>query len=310
MEIFSMNKSLENRLKLIAGDSNVRCDEPMSSHCTFRAGGTAKYYVIPDEYTKVRDVLRLCVEENIPYYVIGNGSNLLVQDDGFDGVIIEIDSALAEIEINGNEIVAKAGAKLSKIAVKALNESLTGFEFAHGIPGNLGGAVTMNAGAYGGEMKDVLKWVKVLDNNGEMKTLKAEELELGYRTSIIVKEKMIVLEACIELHEGNRDEIEMHMKELMAKRKEKQPLEYPSAGSTFKRPEGYFAGKLIQDAGLKGYRVGGAMVSEKHSGFVINYDNATATDIINLMKDVRKKVYEEFQVTLEPEVKILPAVKW
>ena len=305
-----MNKSLENRLKLIAGDSNVRCDEPMSSHCTFRAGGTAKYYVIPDEYTKVRDVLRLCVEENFPYDVIGNGSNLLVQDDGFDGVIIEIDSALAEIEINGNEIVAKAGAKLSKIAVKALNESLTGFEFAHGIPGNLGGAVTMNAGAYGGEMKDVLKWVKVLDNNGEMKTLKAEELELGYRTSIIVKEKMIVLEACIELHEGNRDEIEMHMKELMAKRKEKQPLEYPSAGSTFKRPKGYFAGKLIQDAGLKGYRVGGAMVSEKHSGFVINYDNATATDIINLMKDVRKKVYEEFQVTLEPEVKILPAVKW
>ena len=149
----------------------------------------------------------------------------------------------------------------------------------------------MNAGAYGGEMKDVLKWVKVLDNNGEMKTLKAEELELGYRTSIIVKEKMIVLEACIELHEGNRDEIEMHMKELMAKRKEKQPLEYPSADSTFKRPEGYFAGKLIQDAGLKGYRVGGAMVSEKHSGFVINYDNATATDIINLMKDVRKKMY-------------------
>ena len=305
-----MNKSLENRLKLIAGDSNVRCDEPMSSHCTFRAGGTAKYYVIPDEYKKVRDVLRLCVEENIPYYVIGNGSNLLVQDDGFDGVIIEIDSALAKIEINGNEIVAKAGAKLSKIAVKALNESLTGFEFAYGIPGNLGGAVTMNAGAYGGEMKDVLKWVKVLDNNGEMKTLKAEELELGYRTSIIVKEKMIVLEACIELHEGNRDEIEMHMKELMAKRKEKQPLEYPSAGSTFKRPEGYFAGKLIQDAGLKGYRVGGAMVSEKHSGFLINYDNATATDIINLMKDLRKKVYEEFQVTLEPEVKILPAVKW
>ena len=159
-------------------------------------------------------------------------------------------------------------------------------------------------------MKDVLKWVKVLDNNGEMKILKAEEIELGYRTSIIVKEKMIVLEACIELHKGNRDEIEKHMKELMAKRKEKQPLEYPSAGSTFKRPEGYFAGKLIQDAGLKGYRVGGAMVSEKHSGFVINYDNATATDIINLMKDVRKKVYEEFQVTLEPEVKILPAVKW
>lgn len=300
-----MNKSLENRLKLIAGDSNVRCDEPMSSHCTFRAGGTAKYYVIPDEYKKVRDVLRLCVEENIPYYVIGNGSNLLVQDDGFDGVIIEIDSALAKIEINGNEIVAKAGAKLSKIAVKALNESLTGFEFAHGIPGNLGGAVTMNAGAYGGEMKDVLKWVKVLDNNGEMKTLKAEELELGYRTSIIVKEKMIVLEACIELHEGNRDEIEMHMKELMAKRKEKQPLEYPSAGSTFKRPEGYFAGKLIMDAGLRGYLVGEAQVSEKHCGFVINRGNATAADVRTLMQNVADIVEEKFGVRLEPEVKMI-----
>ena len=224
--------------------------------------------------------------------------------------MIQLDRNFGEVKVEGTEIHASAGALLSTIAVAARRASLTGFEFAHGIPGNLGGAVTMNAGAYGGEMKDVLKWVKVLDNNGEMKTLKAEELELGYRTSIIVKEKMIVLEACIELHEGNRDEIEMHMKELMAKRKEKQPLEYPSAGSTFKRPEGYFAGKLIQDAGLKGYRVGGAMVSEKHSGFVINYDNATATDIINLMKDVRKKVYEEFQVTLEPEVKILPAVKW
>lgn len=297
-----MNKSLENRLKLIAGDSNVRCDEPMSSHCTFRAGGTAKYYVIPDEYKKVRDVLRLCVEENIPYYVIGNGSNLLVQDDGFDGVIIEIDSALAKIEINGNEIVAKAGAKLSKIAVKALNESLTGFEFAHGIPGNLGGAVTMNAGAYGGEMKDVLKWVKVLDNNGEMKTLKAEELELGYRTSIIVKEKMIVLEACIELHEGNRDEIEMHMKELMAKRKEKQPLEYPSAGSTFKRPEGYFAAKLIEDAGLKGCARGGAQVSEKHAGFVVNKGDATAKDVCELTDYIKSEVMEKFGVGLELEV--------
>ena len=300
-----MNKSLENRLKLIAGDSNVRCDEPMSSHCTFRAGGTAKYYVIPDEYKKVRDVLRLCVEENIPYYVIGNGSNLLVQDDGFDGVIIEIDSALAKIEINGNEIVAKAGAKLSKIAVKALNESLTGFEFAHGIPGNLGGAVTMNAGAYGGEMKDVLKWVKVLDNEGNIITLDASELEMGYRTSIIEKKGYIVLQARIGLNIGFSEDIGLIMQMFMQKRRASQPLEYPSAGSTFKRPEGYFAGKLIDDAGLRGYRVGGAMVSEKHCGFVINYDNATATDVINLMKDVQAKVKEKFDVQLEPEVRII-----
>ena len=300
-----MNKSLENRLKLIAGDSNVRCDEPMSSHCTFRAGGTAKYYVIPDEYKKVRDVLRLCVEENIPYYVIGNGSNLLVQDDGFDGVIIEIDSALAKIEINGNEIVAKAGAKLSKIAVKALNESLTGFEFAHGIPGNLGGAVTMNAGAYGGEMKDIVVSASIMDEDGNIRKLDNKELEFGYRTSVLRPGKDIVIDVVIALHPGNQTEIRSRMAEIAASRKEKQPLEYPSAGSTFKRPEGYFAGKLIDDAGLRGYRVGGAMVSEKHCGFVINYDNATATDVINLMKDVQTKVKEKFDVQLEPEVRII-----
>ena len=300
-----MNKSLENRLKLIAGDSNVRCDEPMSSHCTFRAGGTAKYYVIPDEYTKVRDVLRLCVEENIPYYVIGNGSNLLVQDDGFDGVIIEIDSALAKIEINGNEIVAKAGAKLSKIAVKALNESLTGFEFAGGIPGTLGGAVVMNAGAYGGEMKDVLRKVMVMDQSGKVFEIPAEELQMGYRTSIIKTAGYIVLGAVLSLKEGNLEEIKMLTRKLSEQRTSKQPLEYPSAGSTFKRPEGYFAGKLIMDSGLRGYRVGGAQVSEKHCGFVINTGDATAEDVRSLMKHVTEIVYAKFGVTLEPEVKFL-----
>ena len=300
-----MNKSLENRLKLIAGDSNVRCDEPMSSHCTFRAGGTAKYYVIPDEYKKVRDVLRLCVEENIPYYVIGNGSNLLVQDDGFDGVIIEIDSALAKIEINGNEIVAKAGAKLSKIAVKALNESLTGFEFAGGIPGTLGGAVVMNAGAYGGEMKDVLRKVMVMDQSGKVFEIPAEELQMGYRTSIIKTAGYIVLGAVLSLKEGNLEEIKMLTRKLSEQRTSKQPLEYPSAGSTFKRPEGYFAGKLIMDSGLRGYRVGGAQVSEKHCGFVINTGDATAEDVRSLMKHVTEIVYAKFGVTLEPEVKFL-----
>ena len=300
-----MNKSLENRLKLIAGDSNVRCDEPMSSHCTFRAGGTAKYYVIPDEYKKVRDVLRLCVEENIPYYVIGNGSNLLVQDDGFDGVIIEIDSALAKIEINGNEIVAKAGAKLSKIAVKALNESLTGFEFAHGIPGNLGGAVTMNAGAYGGEMKDIVVCASIMDEDGNITKLDNKELEFGYRTSVLRPGKDIVIDVVIALHPGNQTEIRGRMAEIAASRKEKQPLEYPSAGSTFKRPEGYFAGKLISDAGLKGFTCGGACVSEKHAGFVVNKGNATAADVIKLTDEVSEKIYELNGVKLELEVKKL-----
>ena len=305
-----MDNAFIEKIKEVVGEKYVKENESMASHCTFRCGGNAELFVTPGSIDELTQVVALCRENDVEFLVIGNGSNLLVKDEGYKGVIIEVNSRISFIDVIGEDIVADAGAKLSAVAVTAMENDLGGFEFAHGIPGNIGGAVMMNAGAYGGEMKQVLKWVKVLDNNGEMKTLKAEELELGYRTSIIVKEKMIVLEACIELHEGNRDEIEMHMKELMAKRKEKQPLEYPSAGSTFKRPEGYFAGKLIQDAGLKGYRVGGAMVSEKHSGFVINYDNATATDIINLMKDVRKKVYEEFQVTLEPEVKILPVVKW
>lgn len=301
-----MKDSLVNRLKLIVGDENVRENEPMSAHCTFRAGGNAKYYVIPDDFNKVRDILRLCKEENIPYFIMGNGSNLLVQDSGYPGVIIELDTQLSDIELEDNKIVAKAGAKLSKIATEALNNGLSGFEFAHGIPGNLGGAVAMNAGAYDGEMKDVLEWARVMDSNGNERILSTEELELDYRRSIVTKENLIVLEAAINLEPSDKTKIEDKMKDLMARRKDKQPLEYPSAGSTFKRPEGYFAGKLIQDAGLKGYRVGGAMVSEKHSGFVINYDNATATDIIDLMKDVKEKVYSEFGVNLEPEVKILP----
>ena len=318
----SDNDILYSNLIKILGEDNVKKSEPMKNHTTFRIGGDADLFATPVNAEQIHDTVIYLKKAEVPYYVVGNGSNLLVSDAGYRGVIIQLYSRFAGYEIlhdNCESAVDKAdviyirvqsGMSIIKLASIVAGYSLSGMEFASGIPGSIGGGIMMNAGAYGGEMKDVLKWVKVLDNNGEMKTLKAEELELGYRTSIIVKEKMIVLEACIELHEGNRDEIEMHMKELMAKRKEKQPLEYPSAGSTFKRPEGYFAGKLIQDAGLKGYQVGDAQVSEKHSGFVINYDNATATDIINLMKNVRKKVYEEFQVTLEPEVKILPAVKW
>lgn len=292
-------------LKQIVGENSIFENENMANHTTFKCGGDASLYIAPnstDELVKVLEVLR---NENYPYMVIGNGSNLLVKDEGYDGAIVEVDKKIGEIDVRGEEIIVEAGAKLSKVATIAMENDLAGFEFAHGIPGNMGGAVVMNAGAYGGEMKDVLKWVKVVDQNGEIKTLENEELELGYRTSRVMKEKMIVLEACIKLELGVMGEIAEVMALLMSKRKASQPLEYPSAGSTFKRPEGYFAGKLVQDAGMKGYRVGDAMVSDKHSGFVINCGNATATEVIQVIKDVQAKVKEDFGVDLEPEVRII-----
>ena len=249
-------------LKQIVGENSILENENMASHTTFKCGGNASLYIAPnstDELVKVLEVLR---NENYPYMVIGNGSNLLVKDSGYDGAIVEVDKKISEIDVRGEEIIVEAGAKLSKVATIAMENDLAGFEFAHGIPGNMGGAVVMNAGAYGGEMKDVLKWVKVVDQNGEIKTLENEELELGDRTSRVMKEKMIVLEACIKLDLGVMGDIAEVMALLMSKRKASQPLEYPSAGSTFKRPEGYFAGKLVQDAGMKGYRVGDAMVSD------------------------------------------------
>ena len=292
-------------LKQIVGENGIFENENMANHTTFKCGGSASLYIAPnstDELVKVLEVLR---NENYPYMVIGNGSNLLVKDSGYDGAIVEVDKKISEIDVRGEEIIVEAGAKLSKVATIAMENDLAGFEFAHGIPGNMGGAVVMNAGAYGGEMKDVLKWVKVVDQNGEIKTLENEELELGYRTSRVMKEKMIVLEACIKLELGVMGDIAEVMALLMSKRKASQPLEYPSAGSTFKRPEGYFAGKLVQDAGMKGYRVGDAMVSDKHSGFVINCGNATATEVIQVIKDVQAKVKEDFGVDLEPEVRII-----
>lgn len=296
---------LVDRLKEIVGEEYVRTDESMAKHCTFRCGGNAEIYVIPGNIDQLIKVISLCRQEEYPHMVIGNGSNILVRDAGYHGAVIEVNSRINSIDVIGEEIVADAGAKLSAIAMTAMENDLAGFEFAHGIPGNVGGAVVMNAGAYGGEMKDVLKWVKVLDKDGNVRTLAASELEMGYRTSVIAKEKMIVLQMCIKLELGSMGEIGMIMDMFMQRRRAKQPLEYPSAGSTFKRPEGYFAGKLIEDAGLRGYRVGGAMVSEKHCGFVINYENATASDVIQLMEDVRKKVQEQFDVILEPEVKII-----
>ena len=268
-------------------------------------GGPADYFVTPQIAEEVAKVIEACTQEKVPYYIVGNGSNLLVSDKGYEGVIIQIYKQMNQVKVEGAQIHAQAGALLSMIAKRALDAELTGFEFAAGIPGTLGGACVMNAGAYGGEMKDVLKSVTVLTDKGEVKTLAKEELELGYRTSVIAKKGYIVLEAVLELQKGEKEKIQAVMDDLKERRVTKQPLEYPSAGSTFKRPEGYFAGKLIQDAGLRGFQVGGAQVSEKHCGFVINKDQATASDVMNLMNQVSDKVYEEFGVRLQPEVKRL-----
>lgn len=291
------------KLQKLLGEEKVLKNEPMASHTTFRIGGPADYFVMPETVRELADVLELCREENMPYFILGNGSNLLVGDKGFRGVVIQLYKNFDGIQIEGTKVTAKAGAMLIRVAKEAGRAGLTGLEFASGIPGTIGGAMVMNAGAYGGEMKDVVKAVTVLAKEGEIKTLTGEEMNFRYRGSVIEDEGYIVLEAVMELKEGNLEEIQARINELSVQRKTKQPIEYPSAGSTFKRPEGYFAGKLIQDAGLRGYQVGGAQISEKHCGFVINAGGATAADVMQLMQDVSEKVYAQFGVTLEPEVK-------
>lgn len=300
-----MNLNFYNKLTDYIEETRIYKDEPMKKHTTFRVGGNADYFVVPKTEEEVKNVVNLCKKEEMPYFVLGNGSNLLVGDKGYRGVIVQICREMNRIEVVGNALVVQAGALLSKVGSAALEAGLTGFEFASGIPGTMGGAVFMNAGAYGGEMKDILSEVTVLDENGEVKVLQKEELGLGYRTSIVAKKGYVVLTAKVELQPGDREQIEARMQELKVQRTTKQPLEYPSAGSTFKRPEGYFAGKLIADSGLRGFRVGGAQVSEKHCGFVINKENATASDIVELMNQVIERVQKEFGVTLEPEVRKL-----
>lgn len=295
---------LHEELCEILGQENVYKDELMKKHTTFRVGGPADWFVTPEEEEQVRDLVNVLRREKIPYYVMGNGSNLLVGDKGYRGVMIQICQKMNRIRtIDAHVVYAQAGALLSKIAAEALTQNLTGLEFASGIPGTLGGAVMMNAGAYGGEMKQVLKSTLSLTAEGEFRVLPVEQMELGYRTSIFSRSGDIVLSAEIKLEPGNPEEIRAYMDELKEKRVTKQPLEYPSAGSTFKRPQGYFAGKLIQDAGLRGFQVGGAQVSEKHCGFVINKDNATAAEILSLIEQVSDKVEAQSGVRLEPEVK-------
>lgn len=300
-----MNEEIKQKFCREFGTDRVLLEEPMKLHTTFRIGGPAEIFVMPEGLEEVQRILEICRTEDLPYFILGNGSNLLVSDRGYRGVVIQLDRNFGEVKVEGTEIRASAGALLSTIAVAARRASLTGFEFAGGIPGTLGGAVVMNAGAYGGEMKDVLRKVMVMDQNGKVFEIPAEELQMGYRTSIIKTAGYIVLGAVLSLKEGNLEEIKMLTRKLSEQRTSKQPLEYPSAGSTFKRPEGYFAGKLIMDSGLRGYRVGGAQVSEKHCGFVINTGDATAEDVCGLMKHVTETVYAKFGVTLEPEVKFL-----
>lgn len=299
-----VNGQLLEELKQILSEEQILTEEPMSRHTTFRVGGPAEVLAQP-ECEQISAVVGWCLSNGIPYTIIGNGSNLLVSDQGILGVVIELGKPASGIRIEGQRVYAEAGAMLSKVAYEAAQAGLAEMEFASGIPGTIGGAVFMNAGAYGGEMSQIIKEVTVLTPEGEKKVLSLEELKLGYRHSCVEEKGYIVLAAVLELAYGRKEEILSRMEELRQKRIEKQPLEYPSAGSTFKRPEGYFAGKLIMDAGLRGYSVGGAQVSEKHCGFVVNKGGASAADVMEVMRHVQKEVKRQFGVTLEAEVRKL-----
>ncbi len=285
--------------------AEIREQEPMSRHTSFQVGGPAAVWAEPGTGEELAELQAFCRQHNIPCALVGRGSNLLVGDKGYPGVLIHIGERLSRCQVEGTEIWAEAGISLGALARKACGAGLSGLEFAAGIPGSLGGAVFMNAGAYGGEMKDVLTEVRILDAEGRLRWIPAEQMELGYRTSAAQSRGYGILEARLRLREGDPQAIQERMAELMAQRKAKQPLEYPSAGSTFKRPEGFFAGKLIQDAGLAGYSVGGAQVSAKHCGFVINRGGATAAEIRELCRQVAERVRERFGVELELEVRCL-----
>lgn len=284
--------------------SGLRLEEPMSRHTTFRIGGPARWFAVPGSEEELAGLIRLAQEKEIPWKILGNGSNLLVSDQGFSGLVISLEENWNQISrVEDGVLRAGGGALLSRIAAAALKESLTGMEFAAGIPGTLGGAVVMNAGAYGGEMKDILRRVRVMDARGEAWWMDPKELELGYRTSCVARKGYLVLEAELALTPGDSRQIRARMDDLAARRREKQPLEYPSAGSTFKRPEGHFAGQLIDQAGLRGFRVGDAQVSEKHCGFVVNRGQAKAADVMELCRQVRQRVLDQAGVELELEIR-------
>ena len=283
--------------------SDIKVNEPMSKHTSFKVGGNADYFVKAQTVEQVINVRKYAEENNIPLYVIGNGSNILVTDRGIRGIVLKID--LQKIEINEEEVTVGAGVKVMALAQKLLGEELTGFEELSGIPGTIGGAIRMNAGAYGKEIKDICIQTTCLDENNNIKILKNNEQDFSYRHSIFEDKKYIILETKLKLEKGKKEEIKGKMEELSAERKEKQPWEYPSAGSTFKRKEGVITAKLIDECGLKGYSIGGAEVSKKHAGFVINKGNATAKDILDLIEYIKKNVYEKFNIEIEEEIEII-----
>lgn len=289
----------------ILGEGRIKCQEPMKEHTTFRVGGPADYFVMPKTAEQTGKVIQACKQKKVPYFILGNGSNLLISDAGYRGVVIHLGEAWTEVRREETTVWAGAGVRLSRLADYLAECSLSGFEFAAGIPGTLGGAVAMNAGAYGGELCQVIDSVKVVDSEGEIRVFTCGEMDFGYRTSRVLKEHGLILEVCLKLVPGREEEVREKIADLNGRRREKQPLEYPSAGSTFKRPPGYFAGKLIQDAGLAGFSVGDAQISEKHCGFVINKGDATAKDILALYKEVQRRVKEQFGVALELEVKLV-----
>ncbi len=283
---------------------NVYTNESMKKHTTFRIGGNADYFLIPENTSELQSAIKICRANNIPYFILGNGSNILVSDKGIEGAVISTEK-LNTIEVYEDTIYAQAGAKLSKTASIAAENSLSGFETLSGIPGTVGGAVFMNAGAYGGEIKDVALEVYAIDENGNEKTFSNSECNFGYRSSIFSSGEYIITGAKFRLRTKDKDEITAQMRDYAERRRDRQPLSFPSAGSTFKRPEGYFAGKLIQDSGLRGFAIGGAAVSEKHCGFVVNTGNATCSDVVNLIDYIKKCVYEKFGVMLHEEVRII-----
>ena len=333
----AVNRLLFEKIEQIAGKDNVRYNEPMSAHTTFKTGGPAKVMVTPNDEASLKNVIEICKANNEPYYIVGKGSNLLVSDKGIDCVVIKIYHTMDEVIFHDNDkemvaadldrekavdasqeafdkekgevkkvkVTAGAGIMLSKLAKELLDRGLKGFEFASGIPGTLGGAITMNAGAYGGQMADVVEKVYAIDEQGNEYELSNEEMNFAYRHSLIMDKNLIVTKVDMKFETGEYNEIKAKMDEFNGLRRQKQPLEYPSAGSTFKRPEGYFAGKLIMDAGLAGYRVGGACVSPKHCGFVVNDQKATSEDVMKVMEHVDKTVFEKYGVHLEPEVRII-----